>query len=223
MKEIEKALKTAAEAIERAQFQLWPPLAITSCDYSCIAVDGECLPPKPPVKIPAPILAKPVPAQPVPVKPVTTEAVATKTAPVNPVTTEVTATKPIPTKPVPATATASKPEPSKAVATKPTPAKPVPVKPIPAKPVPAKPVKDVEQKKYSVQVRSFKEKELADQHADLLKSKGYNPYVVTFTDPSGIQWFRVRVGKFDNSTDASAFARDLNAKEAEQAIPVEAK
>lgn len=218
LKEIEKALKIAAEAAERAQFQFWPPLAVTSCDYSCIAVDGECMPPKPPVKIPAPIPAKTAPAQPEPVKPVSVEATALKTAPVKPVSTEVASTKPLPTKPVPTTTTATKPVPAK-----PEPSKTVAAKPTPTKPVPAKPVKDLEQKKYSVQVRSFKEKELAEQHADLLKSKGYNPYVVTFTDPSGIEWFRVRVGKFDNSTDASTFARELNAKEAEQAIPVEAK
>ena len=78
-------------------------------------------------------------------------------------------------------------------------------------------------KRYVVQIRSFKEEKLANEFADQIRQKGYNPFIVPYTDAAGTTWYRVRTGSFDNAAAAATFAADLNARESEKSIPVEVK
>lgn len=83
--------------------------------------------------------------------------------------------------------------------------------------------KPVPPTKYSVQIRSFKEEAIAKDFAREFGAKGYDTFVVSYVDPAGTTWFRVRTGHFSTAAEATAFAAGVNSKEAEQAIPVEAK
>ncbi|HPB50866.1 MAG TPA: SPOR domain-containing protein [Myxococcota bacterium] len=173
---------------------LWPGLLVTTCDFSCISPDGDCGPW-------STIADKQEPA-PVP-------------APVGELS-----FAPTPD-PVPDPVPAPVPDPARVgeLSFAPTPA-PAKVSKAPAR-EPAKAVAPT--KRYVVQIRSFKEEKLANEFADQIRQKGYNPFIVPYTDAAGTTWYRVRTGSFDNAAAASTFAADLNAKESEKSIPVEVK
>lgn len=90
-----------------------------------------------------------------------------------------------------------------------------------ASPSSAKNIADAPRRQYEIQVRSFKERENAEEFAESLKAKGYSAHVALFVNNNGVNWYRVRTGKFKTSAEASAWVAEFNARENEDAIAVE--
>ena len=79
--------------------------------------------------------------------------------------------------------------------------------------------KDTSQKKmlslklhYTVQVASYPEKQLADDEAKKMRSRGYAAFVVSSDVPGKGTWYRVRLGSFTNKAAAEKLAKDIHAK-----------
>ena len=203
---------------EFLDWSFWPGLLVTTCEFSCISADGDCRPEDlPPVQqaAVAPEMPEPAPeiveTAPEVAEPSPDAAVA------RPAETETAADtmekrqEPVQPKPEPVT---QKSQP-----------KPVETRPKATSEAPKKVIKPPEAppRKFTVQIRSFKDEAAAKEFADQIRGKGYNPFIVQFADAAGTTWFRVRTGSFETAADAAAFAAELNTKESEQSIPMEVK
>lgn len=75
-------------------------------------------------------------------------------------------------------------------------------------------VQFVENGPFTVQVRSWRSEERAEEHADLWKSRGYDgAYVVKYGDEStGDVWFRVRLGNVPSYSMAQRLKQELQTK-----------
>lgn len=78
----------------------------------------------------------------------------------------------------------------------------------------APPVKTSPSKiKYTIQVGSYPEREMADENVRSMKRRGYAAFLVA-TEISGKgTWYRVRIGSFSNRQAAEKLAGELKAKE----------
>jgi len=225
---------------EFADWTFWPPLLVTTCGYSCISPDGDCVfedrPKPPPVVAAEPAAAEstaaePVVAEPVATEPMTTQAVATEAVATKPVATEAVATQPVAVQPVAGQPVAAARSPDDSTAGKPARAQTAPRQGQAGAAAQTgavrqeRPARTVETppRHFAVQIRSFREEPIAKEFADQIRAKGYNPFIVSFTDASGVTWYRVRTGSFETAADATAYAADLNTRESEQSIPVEVK
>lgn len=77
------------------------------------------------------------------------------------------------------------------------------------------------QRRWSVQVRAYRDPQLAQEYAGTLKKRGYSARVLTGKDPEGVLWYRIHVGRFATSAEAQRFATRFNVREGEKAIAVE--
>jgi cell division septation protein DedD len=69
------------------------------------------------------------------------------------------------------------------------------------------------EKRYTLQIAAFKEKNTAEELAGRLKKKGYDSYIVPVTIPQKGVWFRVRVGRLETRPDAQSLQAKLKGKE----------
>ncbi len=69
------------------------------------------------------------------------------------------------------------------------------------------------EKRYTLQIAAFKEKDTAEELAGRLKKKGYDSYIVPVTISQKGVWFRVRVGRFETRPDAQSLQSKLKGKE----------
>jgi DedD protein len=67
--------------------------------------------------------------------------------------------------------------------------------------------------RYTVQVASYPEKQLASDEAKKIRSRGYDAFVVSSNVPGKGTWYRVRLGSFTNKDAAEKLAKDIHAKE----------
>jgi cell division protein FtsN len=88
-----------------------------------------------------------------------------------------------------------------------------------SKPVQAREKKDSEAKKppasklrYTVQVASYPDKQLADDEAKKMRSRGYAAFVVSSDVPGKGTWFRVRLGSFTSKASAERLAKEIHTK-----------
>lgn len=65
---------------------------------------------------------------------------------------------------------------------------------------------------YTVQVASYPEKQLADDEAKKMKTRGYAAFIVSSDVPGKGTWYRVRLGSFTNRASAEKLAKDIHAK-----------
>ena len=77
------------------------------------------------------------------------------------------------------------------------------------------------QRRWSVQVRAYRDPQLAEEYAATLKKRGYSARVLAGRDPAGTAWYRIHVGRFATSAEAQRFAARFNAREGEKSIAVE--
>lgn len=65
---------------------------------------------------------------------------------------------------------------------------------------------------YTVQVASYPEKQLADDEAKKMRSRGYAAFIVPSDVPGKGTWYRVRLGSFTNKAAAEKLAKEIHAK-----------
>jgi cell division septation protein DedD len=66
--------------------------------------------------------------------------------------------------------------------------------------------------RYTVQVASYPERQLADDEARRMKGRGYAAFVVTSDVPGKGTWYRVRLGSFTNKASAEKLAKEIRTK-----------
>jgi len=210
---------------EFVDWSFWPGLLMTTCEFSCVSADGDCRPEDlPPVE---PVVVAPEMPEPAPELVETAPEVAEPSLDVAAPSPDATVARPVETKPaadaIEPRPDAAKPKPEPV--TQKSPPTPVGTRPKAATEPPKKVIKPPEAppRKFTVQIRSFKDEAAAKEFADQMRGKGYNSFIVQFADPAGTTWFRVRTGNFGTAADAAAFAAELNTKESEQSIPMEVK
>ncbi len=71
----------------------------------------------------------------------------------------------------------------------------------------------VDASRYSLQVGAFLSLDNADVLLQLLKVRGYTPYILTAPDSGGRSWHLVRIGRFTNRVTASSAASNFRSKE----------
>ncbi len=67
--------------------------------------------------------------------------------------------------------------------------------------------------KYTLQLASYQEKELADADVKKLKQRGYAAFIVSADVPGKGTWHRVRIGSFSNKAAAEKLQKEIKAKE----------
>ncbi len=67
--------------------------------------------------------------------------------------------------------------------------------------------------RYSLQIASYSEKEMADEEVKKMKKRGYAAFVVTSDVPDKGTWYRVRLGSFSNKAAAEKLVNELRTKE----------
>jgi len=67
--------------------------------------------------------------------------------------------------------------------------------------------------RYTLQIASYPEKEMAADDIKKLKQRGYAAFVVAFELPGKGTWYRVRLGSFSSKTAAEKLQKELRAKE----------
>ena len=120
--------------------------------------------------------------------------------------------KPSPSKP---DARPVKPVKPKPVDPKPVTPKPVAPKPVAAKPAPTARAAQSVQKRFTIQVGSFKETGSADRMVSRLRSKGHAAYQLRTEVPGKGVWYRVRVGAFDSRAAAQSMIARLKGQKIE--------
>ena len=66
--------------------------------------------------------------------------------------------------------------------------------------------------RYTVQIASYQEKEIAEDEVKMLKKRGYAAFVVSSQLPDKGTWHRVRLGSFSNKSAAEKLRKELHAK-----------
>lgn len=69
------------------------------------------------------------------------------------------------------------------------------------------------EKRFTLQIAAFKEKDKAEDVAGSLKKKGYEPYIVPVTISDKGVWYRVRIGRFSTRPDAQNLQAKLKNSE----------
>ena len=86
----------------------------------------------------------------------------------------------------------------------------------PATPKPAAQVKKPESPnsklRYTLQISSYQEKQMAEQDVKQMKQRGYSAFVVASELEGKGTWYRVRVGSFSNKEAAEKLQKELRAK-----------
>lgn len=67
--------------------------------------------------------------------------------------------------------------------------------------------------RYSLQIASYQEKEMAEEDVKKMKQRGYAAFVVASELPGKGTWYRVRLGSFINKKSAEKLQKELQAKE----------
>jgi len=67
--------------------------------------------------------------------------------------------------------------------------------------------------RYSIQVGSYPEKEMAEEEVRSMKKRGYAAFLVATDIPEKGKWYRVRVGSFANKQSAEKLAKELKSRE----------
>lgn len=67
--------------------------------------------------------------------------------------------------------------------------------------------------KYSIQIASYPDKDMADEEVKGMKKRGYAAFWVATQIPDKGMWYRVRVGSFTNKAQADKLAQELKNKE----------
>lgn len=66
--------------------------------------------------------------------------------------------------------------------------------------------------RYTIQIASYQEKEMADDVVKRLKKKGYAAFIASSELPGKGLWHRVKVGSFSNKAAAEKLQKELHAK-----------
>ncbi len=86
------------------------------------------------------------------------------------------------------------------------------VQALPKQQVPAK--KEAASKlRYTLQLASYQEKEMAEEDVKRMKQRGFAAFVVASAVEGKGTWYRVRLGSFSNKASAEKLQRELRAKE----------
>ncbi len=67
--------------------------------------------------------------------------------------------------------------------------------------------------RYTIQISSYQEKELAEEDARKMKARGYAAIIVSSSVPDKGTWYRVRLGSFSNRAAAEKLANEIRSKE----------
>jgi cell division septation protein DedD len=67
--------------------------------------------------------------------------------------------------------------------------------------------------RYTIQIAAYQEKAMAEEDVKKMKTRGYAAFIVSFTMPDKVIWYRVRLGSFSNKTAAEKLLKQLQAKE----------
>src|SRR3990170_2873669 len=67
--------------------------------------------------------------------------------------------------------------------------------------------------RYSLQIASYPEREMADEEVKKMKKRGYAAFIVESEVPDKGTWYRVRLGSFSNKASADKLMNELRAKE----------
>ena len=67
--------------------------------------------------------------------------------------------------------------------------------------------------RYTIQVGSYPEKDMAEEETKNMKRRGYAAFLVVTDLPEKGRWYRVRVGSFANRQSAEKLAHELKSKE----------
>lgn len=81
-----------------------------------------------------------------------------------------------------------------------------------AKKAPASPAPQDPKSRFTVQVASYPDRELAEDEVRRMKKLGYAAFVVSGEVPERGTWHRVRLGSFQNRSSAERLARELQSK-----------
>ncbi len=65
---------------------------------------------------------------------------------------------------------------------------------------------------YTVQVASYPQKQLADDEAKKMKTRGFAAFIVPSAVPGKGTWYRVRLGSFTSRASAERLAKEIHAK-----------
>jgi len=85
--------------------------------------------------------------------------------------------------------------------------------PPPAKKEQAPATAPVVKTRFSLQIASYPEREMADEEVKKMKKRGYAAFVVTSDVPDKGTWYRVRLGSFSSKSAAEKLVNELRAKE----------
>ncbi len=67
--------------------------------------------------------------------------------------------------------------------------------------------------RYTLQIASYQEKEMAENDIKKMKQRGYSAFIVSSDLPGKGTWYRVRLGSFSNKASAEKLQKELRAKE----------
>ncbi len=67
--------------------------------------------------------------------------------------------------------------------------------------------------RYTLQIASYQEKEIAEDDIKKMKQRGYSAFIVTSDLPGKGTWYRVRLGSFASKALAEKLQKELRAKE----------
>ncbi len=77
---------------------------------------------------------------------------------------------------------------------------------------PKKPESPNSKLRYTLQISSYQEKQMAAEDVKKMKQRGYSAFVVTSQLEGKGTWYRVRVGSFSNKAAAEKLQKELRAK-----------
>jgi cell division septation protein DedD len=66
--------------------------------------------------------------------------------------------------------------------------------------------------RYTLQIASYQEKEIAEEDVKKMKQKGYAAFIVSSELPGKGTWYRVRLGSFSSKTAAEKLQKELRTK-----------
>jgi DedD protein len=72
--------------------------------------------------------------------------------------------------------------------------------------------------RYTLQIASYQEKEMAESDIKSLKQRGYAAFIVSSELPGKGTWYRVRLGSFSSKASAEKLQKELLAKESISSI-----